>query len=76
MSGGILDFVQVHPYLFANLPLLGLVLLLPRLTPNRDYERAAIFSGLACLPCSLARLRPRNTGIPCCWAACIAESRA
>jgi hypothetical protein len=54
MSGSILDFVQVHPYLFANLPLLGLVLLLPRMTSNRDYERAAIFSGLACLPCSLA----------------------
>lgn len=52
----VLEFVKIHPYLFANLPALAAVILLPRLAPNRDYRKAAVFSGLACLPCSLAEM--------------------
>jgi hypothetical protein len=53
---GVLDFVKAHPYLFAYLPTLIAVIWLPRLASNRDYARAAVFSGLACLPCSLAEI--------------------
>jgi len=53
---GVLQFVGAHPYLFANLPIVAMTLLLPRLVANRDYGRAAMFSGLACLPCALAEL--------------------
>jgi hypothetical protein len=56
MSNGVWEFVKAHPYLFANLPILAAVILLPQLAPNRDYRRAAVFSGLACLPCSLAEI--------------------
>jgi hypothetical protein len=56
MTSGAMDFVKLHPYLFANLPVLAAVLLLPRLTPNRGYRRSAVFSGLACMPCSLAAI--------------------
>jgi len=53
---GVFQFVSGHPYLFANLPTLAAVILLPRMAPNRDFQRAAVFSGVACLPCSLAEL--------------------
>jgi len=53
---GVLEFVISHPYLFATLPLLAAVILLPWLAPNRDYRRAAVFSGLACLPGFLAEI--------------------
>ncbi len=56
MSSSVLESVKAHPYLFANLPILAAVILLPRLAPNRDYRQAAVFSGLACLPCSLAEI--------------------
>lgn len=56
MSNGVWEFVKTHPYLFANLPILAAVILLPHLAPNRDYRRAAVFSGLVCLPCSLAEI--------------------
>jgi hypothetical protein len=45
-------FVQIHPYLFANLPLLAADILIARRTPYRDYGRAAIFSGLVCMLCA------------------------
>jgi hypothetical protein len=60
MIGSVLVFVKGHPYLFANLPLLAAVLLLPRLTPNRDYWRAGVLGGLACTPFSLAELTARG----------------
>jgi len=53
---GVFQFVQGHPYLFANLPILAAVILVPRLATNRDFGRAAVFGGLACLPCSLAEI--------------------
>jgi hypothetical protein len=53
---GVLEFVKGHPYLFANLPTLAAVILSLRLASNRDYARATVFSGLACLPCSLAEI--------------------
>jgi hypothetical protein len=56
MSNGVLEFVKAHPYLFATLPLLVAVILLPQFAPNRDYRRAAVFSGLACLPGVLAEI--------------------
>jgi hypothetical protein len=54
MPGVILDFVWRNPYLFSNVPGLAIVIFLARRTRYRDYARAAIFSGLACIPCSLA----------------------
>jgi hypothetical protein len=51
---GILEFVRANPYLFGNLFVLASVSLLSLLASNRDYKRAAVFSGLACLPCALA----------------------
>lgn len=47
------EFVKAHPYFFANLPVLVLVAVLPHLARDRDYARAAVFSGIACMPCSL-----------------------
>jgi hypothetical protein len=60
MSNSFMEFIDGHPYLFANLPALVAVLLLPRLTSNRGYWRAAVFSGLACTPFSLAELVARG----------------
>ncbi|MGA2572089.1 MAG: hypothetical protein ABSF23_16395 [Terracidiphilus sp.] len=42
-------FLQEHPYLFANLPILVATLFVSLLLPNRDFRFAALFSGLACL---------------------------
>jgi hypothetical protein len=68
MVAVILDFVQRNPYLFSNVPGLAVVILLAWRTRHRDYARAAIFSGLACVPCSLAEVtataywRPKMLG--------------
>lgn len=54
MANVILDFVWRNPYLFSNIPGLAIILLLAWRTRHRDYARAAIFSGIACIPCSFA----------------------
>jgi hypothetical protein len=53
MSGFFL-FVKANPYLFGNLFVLAVASLLSQWASNRDYRRAAIFGGLACLPCAFA----------------------
>ena len=45
-------FVQIHPYLFANLPLLAVSILIACRTSYRDYGWAALFSGLVCMLCA------------------------
>jgi len=42
-----------HPYFFANLPLLAAVCLFLILGRRGQLARLALYSGLACLPCSL-----------------------
>jgi hypothetical protein len=54
MPGVIADFVRRNPYLFSSLPWLALVIFVAWRTRYRDYARAAIFSGLACMPFSVA----------------------
>lgn len=53
MIAAVVEYVKAHPYFFANLPLLALTAGLPRLFRHRDFARAAVFGGVACLPCSL-----------------------
>jgi hypothetical protein len=54
MANVILEFVWRNPYLFSNVPGLAIVLFFAWRMRPRDYARAAIFSGLACIPCSFA----------------------
>jgi len=56
MANVILEFVWRNPYLFSNVPGLAIILLLAWRMRHRDYARAAIFSGLACIPCSFAEV--------------------
>ena len=42
-----------HPYLFSELPGFATAMIAVRLTRNRDFTRAALFSGLVCVPAAL-----------------------
>ena len=54
MANVLLDFVWRNPYLFSNVPGLSIILFFAWRMRHRDYARAAVFSGLACIPCSFA----------------------
>jgi hypothetical protein len=47
------EFIVLHPYLFAGLPVLALLLVLSSFARDRDYRWTAMFSGFACVPCSV-----------------------
>ncbi|MGA2572088.1 MAG: hypothetical protein ABSF23_16390 [Terracidiphilus sp.] len=54
MIRNVVDFIGGNPYLFSNFPILIVTSLIVWRSRRRDIARAAVFSGLACIPCSLA----------------------
>jgi len=51
-----MEILKTYPYFFANLPLLILCLILPVFLRNSTAVRTTYYSGLGCMPCSLAAL--------------------
>jgi hypothetical protein len=51
-----MDFISTHPYLIANIPLLFLIAMSVKISWPDNYRRLSLWSGLACLPCSILAL--------------------
>ena len=51
-----MDFINTHPYLIANIPLFFLIAIAVKIARPDNYRRLSLWSGLACLPCSILAL--------------------
>ncbi len=51
-----MDFIKNHPYLIANIPWFFLLAIVVSLVRPENYRRLSLWSGLACLPCSILAL--------------------
>lgn len=51
-----MEILKTYPYFFANLPMLILCAVFPMLLRDGKAMRTAYYSGLGCMPCSLAAL--------------------
>jgi hypothetical protein len=51
-----MDFINTHPYLIANIPLFFLIAMAVKVVKPDNYRRLSLWSGLACLPCSILAL--------------------
>lgn len=57
----ILEIIKTHPYFFANLPILFIILVIIIRYRHQDYHRVSLLSGLVCLPGSVLGLLHNGT---------------